>query len=333
MRWKLKGSPLPTETLTPNRADARLASARVGGTPSASRGNRRRFTARHRHTAVAVSIFIGPFFVLFVAFYIVPVLFAVWQSLQTVTRTDAFSPPVEVFGGLTQYFRVFTDTAFFESLGRVLLLGVVQVPLTIAFATIFAMLLDSPLVKGKAFFRLGFFAPYAVPSVVAAIMWTFLYSPSLSPLPWLAQNVNFLGSELILASVGNIGAWLFTGWIMLVVYSALQAIPQEQYEAAYMDGASQFRIAWSIKLPAITPALVMTGVFSIIGVFQLFNEPQVLASGTGAVPGNFTPNMIVYSTLAIPNYNLASAYSVVLALATCIFSFGLLKFAQRRGLS
>ena len=280
-----------------------------------------------------MAIFIGPFFALFVAFYIVPVIFAVWQSLQTVTRADAFSPPIEAFGGLTQYFRVFSDTAFLESIGRVIFLGFIQVPLTIAFATIFALLLDSPLIRGKAFFRLGFFAPYAVPSVVAAIMWTFLYAPSLSPLPWLAQNVNFLGSDLILASIGNIGAWLYTGWIMLVVYSALQAIPQDLYEAAYMDGASQARIAWSIKIPAITPALVMTGVFSIIGVFQLFNEPQVLASGTGAVPGNYTPNMIVYSTLAVPNYNLASAYSVVLAIATCVFSFALLKFAQRRGLS
>jgi multiple sugar transport system permease protein len=278
----------------------------------------------------AIAGFVGPFAVLFAALYLVPIGYAIYQSLLGVVRDGAYGSAHTVFAGLDQYQRVLENDEFISSIGRVLLLGVVQVPVMIALATIFALLLDSPLVKAKAFFRLGFFAPFAVPTVVAAIMWTFLYSPSLSPVSWLTQTVDFLGPGLVLWSVGNIGMWLYTGWVMLIVYSALQAIPQETYEAARVDGAGQLRIAWSIKVPMVLPTLILTGVFTIIGVFQLFNEPTVLQSGTGAVPNDFTPNMVVYATSAIPNYHLAAATSVVLALVTAVVSFGFLKVTQRR---
>lgn len=278
----------------------------------------------------AIAGFVAPFALLFAGFYLAPVGYAIWQSFLKVVRDGAYGAPRTVFAGFEQYERVLQDEGFRDAVLRVLLLGFVQVPLLIALALVFALLLDSPLVKGKAFFRLGFFAPYAVPSVVAAIMWAFLYVPALSPLPWLAERVGFLDHDMLLWSIGNIGVWLAAGWVMLIIYSALQAIPQDLYEAARVDGAGQLRIALSIKIPMVMPAIVLTAIFAIIGVFQLFNEPQVLGSGTGVVPNDFTPNMVVYSTSALPNYNLAAAFSVVLALATCVISFGLLKLTQKR---
>jgi multiple sugar transport system permease protein len=116
---------------------------------------------------------------------------------------------------------------------------------------------------------------------------------------------------------------------MLIIYSALQAIPTELSEAARIDGAGQWRIAWSIKIPMVAPALVLTGVFSIIGTLQLFNEPLVMRSVSSAVTTDYTPNMMVHAAANIPNYNLAAAYSVVLALVTCVLSFAFLKFTQR----
>jgi multiple sugar transport system permease protein len=271
-----------------------------------------------------------PFGVLFVLFYLVPVLYAMYQSFLTVEREGTFGPAVQVFGGLTQYIAVFQNGPFWESIGRMLLFGVVQVPVMLGVALLLALLLDSPLIRGSKFFRLAFFAPYAVPSVIAAIMWGFLYSPNLSPFTAVTSNVDLLSADTVLWSIANVVTWVYVGYNMLIIYSALLSIPQEIYEAARIDGAGQLRIAWSIKIPLVVPALVLTGIFSIIGTLQLLTEPQVFQSFSNAVTSTFTPNLTIYSTASVPNISLAAAMSVVLALTTFALSFTVLKFTQRR---
>lgn len=278
----------------------------------------------------ALAVFLIPFGSLFALFYIAPIMYATYQSLLVVEREGTFGPAVQVFGGLTQYIQVFQDEPFWESVGRVLIFGAVQVPVMLGFALLFALLLDSPLVRGAKFFRLAFFAPYAVPSVIAAIMWGFLYSPALSPFTAVTSSIELLSAETVLWSIANVVTWVYVGYNMLIIYSALLSIPQEVYEAARLDGANQLRIAWSIKIPLVAPALVLTGIFSIIGTLQLLAEPQVFMSFTTAVTSTFTPNLTIYSTASVPNTNLAAAMSVVLALATFALSFTVLKLTQRR---
>lgn len=278
----------------------------------------------------AIAIFIGPFMLLYVLFYVIPIGYAIYQSFLTVEREGTFGPATTVFGGLTQYIAVFQATDFWASVLRVLLFGIVQVPVMLGLALLFALLLDSPLLRGKKFFRLAFFAPYAVPGVIAAIMWGFLYSPSLSPFSALTQNIAFLGADLVLWSIANIVTWVYVGYNMLIIYSALLAIPTEIYEAAKIDGASNWAIAWRIKIPLVTPALILTAVFSIIGTLQLLAEPQTLRSFSTSINSTFTPNLAVYTTASVPNYSLAAAFSVVLALATFALSFAFLKITQRR---
>ncbi|WP_285115582.1 sugar ABC transporter permease [Leifsonia sp. fls2-241-R2A-40a] len=278
----------------------------------------------------SILIFVAPFGVLYLLFYAVPIAYAVYQSLLTVERQGTFGPATQVFGGLTQYVAVFQDSAFWTSVGRVLLFGVVQVPVMLILALVFALLLDSPLLRGKKFFRLAFFAPYAVPGVIAAIMWGFLYSPSLSPFTALTQNVNFLGADLVLWSIANIVTWVYIGYNMLIIYSSLLAIPQEIYEAAKLDGANNWQVAVRIKIPLVMPAIILTAVFSIIGTLQLLAEPQTLRTFSTAINSTYTPNLAVYTTASIPNYNLAAAMSVVLALFTFVLSFVFLKLTQRR---
>jgi multiple sugar transport system permease protein len=277
-----------------------------------------------------VPFFVVPFGVLFTLFYLVPIGYAIVQSLYVVERTGTFGPAREVFGGLAQYERVFADQPFWASVGRVLLFGVVQVPVMLGLALVLALLLDSGLVRGRRFFRLAFFVPYAVPGVIAAIMWGFLYSPNLSPLKPITSAVDLLSADLVLWAMANVVTWVYVGYNMLIIYSALLAIPAEVYEAARLDGAGQFRIAWSIKIPLVMPAIVLTTVFSIIGTLQLLAEPQVFRSFSSAVSSTYTPNLTVYSTSSIPNFNLAAAFSVVLALATFVLSFAFLKVTQRR---
>ncbi|MFY1694352.1 MULTISPECIES: carbohydrate ABC transporter permease [unclassified Solwaraspora] len=288
---------------------------------------RRRAPVPHKS---AIAIFVVPFGALFALFYAVPIGYAVVQSLYVVERTGTFGPAREVFGGLAQYQRVFTDGPFWSSIGRVLLFGVVQVPVMLGVALLLALLLDSGLVRGRRFFRLAFFVPYAVPGVVAAIMWGFLYSPNLSPFAAVTGRVDLLGADLVLWSIANVVTWVYVGYNMLIIYSSLLAIPPEIYEAARLDGAGPARIAWSIKIPMVMPAIVLTTVFSIIGTLQLLAEPQVFRTFSSAVSSSYTPNLTVYSTSSIPNFNLAAAFSVVLALATFALSFTFLKFTQRR---
>ena len=289
-------------------------------------GRQRRGTA-HRS---AVATLLAPFAVLFTLFYLAPIAYAVWQSFLKVEREGTFGPPTTVFGGFEQYVRVFSDEAFRASILRVLLFGIVQVPVMLGLALVFALLLDSTVLRLKRLFRLSFFVPYAVPGVIAAIMWGFLYSPTLSPFQWLTERVDFLGGSVVLWSIANVVTWVYTGYNMLIIYAALQAIPQEIYEAARIDGAGNVRIAWSVKVPLVLPAIILTGVFSIIGTLQLFAEPQVFRSITTAVTSTYTPNLAVYTTSTVPNFNLAAAFSVVLALTTFVLSFTFLRLTQRR---
>ncbi|MDM8083751.1 sugar ABC transporter permease [Cellulomonas cellasea] len=279
----------------------------------------------------AIAFFVLPFGVLFALFYALPIGYAVWQSLLVVEREGTFGAPRQVFGGLTQYAQVFENGPFWSSVGRVLAFGVVQVPVMLALALVFALLLDSPLLRGKRFFRLAFFVPYAVPGVVAAIMWGFLYSPNLSPFTAVTGRVDLLSADLVLWAMANVVTWVYVGYNMLIIYSSLLAIPTEVYEAARLDGAGQLRIAWSIKIPLVIPAIVLTTVFSIIGTLQLLAEPQVFRSFSSAVTSTFTPNLTVYSTSSVPNFHLAAAFSVVLALATFVLSFTFLKLTQKKG--
>jgi multiple sugar transport system permease protein len=305
-----------------------VTETRKAGAPAPPAGRKRR--ARSGHTK-AVLFFVLPFGTLFLLFYLIPIGYAIVQSLYKIERTGTFGPAREVFGGLTQYRRVFADGPFWDSVLRVLAFGIVQVPVMLGLALLLALLLDSGLVKGRPFFGLAFFVPYAVPGVVAAIMWGYLYSPNLSPFTALTSNVNFLSADLVLWAMANVVTWVYVGYNMLIIYSALLSIPTEIYEAARIDGAGQFRIAWSVKIPLVMPAIVLTTVFSIIGTLQLIAEPQVFRSFSSAVSSTYTPNLTVYSTSSIPNFNLAAAFSVVLALATFALSFTFLKFTQGRG--
>jgi multiple sugar transport system permease protein len=281
--------------------------------------------------------FVLPFFVPFALFYVVPVLYAIWQSLLKIQRgAGEFGQATTVFGGLTQYDAVIKNGQFWASLGRTLEFGVVQVPVMLFIALVIALLLDSKLVRGKAFFRIAAFLPYAIPGVIAAIMWSFLYHPQLSPIVDILQhigiNANFFAPDVVLWSIANVSTWLWTGYNMLIIYSALQAIPQEIYEAAKLDGAGAFATALRIKVPIIVPAIILTTVFSIIGTLQLYNEPSVLAQIAPSIPSTFTPNMLAYSIAAGNNYQQAAAMSVVIAIATFILSFGFMRLTSRRAL-
>ncbi|WP_229691243.1 carbohydrate ABC transporter permease, partial [Sphaerisporangium melleum] len=134
-----------------------------------------------------------------------------------------------------------------------------------------------------------------------------------------------------LISIGVMVTWAFTGFNMLIFYAALKAVPRELYEAAAIDGANEFQIVRAIKLPALRGSLIVTIIFSIIGTFQMFNEPQILPSmvaGSG-VTTFYTPNLYAYN-LAFTGSQ--QGYAAALALVMAAITIAVAYAVQIRGL-
>jgi multiple sugar transport system permease protein len=282
-------------------------------------------------------LFLLPFVLLFILFFIVPILYALYQSLFRSQRSGLGLGAATIsFNGLGNYADVLHDSNFYSSLGRVLLYGVVQVPVMLILALVLALLLDSAVVRFKAFFRVAFFVPFAIPGIIAALLWAFFYQPTFSPIDKLFEAVHlpgpdFLGPGTVLWAIANIVTWTYAGYNMLIIFAALQAIPTEIYESARVDGATGWRVAWNIKIPLVAPALILTCIFSIVGSLQLFAEPQVLQAISNNVSSSYTPVFYAYTTaFNNNNYYYAAALSVVLAIITCIFSFSVLRVTQRQ---
>jgi multiple sugar transport system permease protein len=314
-----------TTTTTPAAA-AIAATTRTPGAPM-----------RSRAVARAPWILLAPFLALFVLTFLVPIAVAIGSSFTKVTRSGLFGEAgvTSGFAGFDNYAQALADGNFIASIGRMLLFGVVQVPVMIALCTVLALMLESASARVPGFFRAAYFLPYGVPGVIATILWSFLYVPGLSPIIDAANVVglqpDFLGAGSVLWSIANISLWSYTGYNMLIIVAQLKAIPVELYEAAKVDGASTWRVARSIQLPLIRPALVLTTIFSIIGTLQLFAEAQVLKTVAPAIDSQYTPNLSAYTTaFAYNDYNVAAAQAVLIALAAFVLSFTFLSISNRR---
>jgi multiple sugar transport system permease protein len=275
---------------------------------------------------------ITPFLVAFVLMLLVPIGYALYLSL---FKTQIIGGTT--FVGLANYLQAFTDPQLYAGLYRILLYLVIQVPIMLGLATFFALAIDSGRVKGSKFVRLAIFIPYAIPGVIAALMWGYFYGNNFGLIAQLFRAVglvppNLLSSQNILGSMMNISTWAFVGYNMIIIYAALRSIPTELFDAAEVDGAGQWRIAWSVKIPAIRPALFLCIIFSVIGSFQIFTEPsllQILAPTT--IDNSFTPTFYAYNLAFVnqePSY--AAAIAFTLGFAIMIVSYVVQLTAQRR---
>jgi multiple sugar transport system permease protein len=276
--------------------------------------------------------FVGPFLVVFAFALVAPIGYAIYLSLfrQQLIGGNAFV-------GVANYHLALTDPRFWESLRHVMVFLAVQVPIMLVLALLAALALDSARLRWAPLYRLSIFLPYAVPAVVASLMWGFMYG---SQFGLVARLRSFLGVNLpdplsgswVLASIGNIVTWEFVGYNMLIFYSALRAVPGELYEAAEMDGATALAVVRWIKLPALRPAIVVAGIFSVIGSLQLFNEPNILQQlAPDAIGTNFTPNMYAYNqSFAGQEYNYSAAIAIVMGIITMVIAYAVQLYGRRR---
>ena len=291
-------------------------------------------SGRQRHWRERRGIwFVAPFLVAFLLFMVAPLGYAIYTSLYTTKIIGGTS-----FSGAANYTATLQSGDFWSGVIRVIIFGAIQIPVMLAIAFFFATIFDLGVAKFGRTFRTIFFIPFAVPAVVGAVMWAFLLEPQFGPFTHAASavgihNVNFFSSSLILPSIIVIAIWEWTGYNMVILYTALRSVPRDVVEAAILDHASIWKIIWRVKLPMVRPAIVLLIFLNSIGALQLFTEPLILQYfDTSAVSVNYTPTLYIYNTaIAGAQYNLAAAGAVVLGVVIVAISVGSLLFRRRKG--
>jgi multiple sugar transport system permease protein len=284
-------SPAP-ETLRPS------ASARPVSDGLASRSGARR---RRRGTLLPLFL-LAPAVLLFLLFTIAPGVYAIYLSFLKSKIGGGLlgdENPTAVFAGLQNYQATLGDPEFWNGILRMLIVAAIGVPATILFSALFALCLDAKRARLVGFSRLAIFLPYAVPGVVASLLWGFIYLPATSPIG--GDSFNYFGSREVFFSVANVAVWGVLGFNMVVLYTSLRSLPRELFESAELDGAGEVEIALRIKLPLIAPTLTLVTVFSLIGALQLFNEPTTLKPIANAISSTWVPLMRVYTDAFVNN--------------------------------
>ena len=233
----------------------------------------------------AAWLFLAPALLLIFVFFFLPVAASLVLSVTDFDIYGIANTSSTRFVGFQNDVKLLHTPDFWNALKNTFYFAFVGGPLTIAVSLGAALLLNSKLVRFKGFFRTLYFTPFVTTLVAVAIVWRYLYHTryglfnyglgkiGLGPIDWLGDP-HWAMPAIILMAV-----WKSFGYNMLIFIAGLQAIPEELYDAAQIDGASPWRRFWSITLPMLAPTLVFISVITMIGYFQLFAEPYVMTQG------------------------------------------------------
>jgi lactose/L-arabinose transport system permease protein len=275
-------------------------------------------------------LFIAPALVLLGIFMIYPIVWSLWMSFQT-GRGMNFA-----FGGFANIQRLTQDTVFLRALGNTMIFLVVQVPIMIILALLFAVALNDPRLKGRGFFRTAIFLPCVTSLVAYAVLFKSMFAAEgvvnaalgfvgIEPIPWLTDP--FWAKVLIILAI----TWRWTGYNMIFYLAALQNIDRSIYEAARIDGVPPWARFWYITLPMLKPVILFTTVISTIGTLQLFDEPYNLTNG-GPSQATLTLSYYIYDLTFtfMPSFGYSSTVSWVIVVLVGILSFAQFVIARDR---
>jgi multiple sugar transport system permease protein len=293
----------------------------------------RKRTAREKRHSRTGWLFIAPFGVVFVVFLVTPLAYAFYLSLFSKGLATGTA-----FAGINNYVRAFTDPSFLKGVWFVVRFSLVLIPVQMLVSLAAALVLDNLTNRFARFARLMIFLPYAVPAVIGALMWGFLYSPSFGPLEQIfgafgADAPFLLSPDNIFYGLMNVVTWQWAGYYMIIIYAALRGIDPTIYEAAKIDGANAWQVALRIKIPMVRSALVLILVFALIGTLQFFTEPQVLGPvANGTITPDFTPNIYAFNlAFKYAQFNYASAISFSLGAIVFVGVYIFLFLTRKRG--
>ncbi|MES2337942.1 MAG: sugar ABC transporter permease [Pseudomonadota bacterium] len=235
------------------------------------------------------------------------------------------------FVGLDNYARLLGNPLFWRAMGNTVWFVVFGVPLTVALSLAAAILLDAKTLRWKPVWRVALFAPYVTTLVATAVVWRYLLHTryglvnyvlggiGVGPIDWLGSPTASLPAILIFV------AWKTFGYNMVIFLAALQTVPQELHEAARIDGAGAFTRFRHVTLPAIAPTVLLVGILSIAGFFQLFAEPYVMTQG-GPAQSTVTILYFMYEE-GFKWWNLGTGSAVAFILFLCILGITLVQLA------
>jgi multiple sugar transport system permease protein len=268
----------------------------------------RRFTI-NRHTAPY--LFVAPFFALFLMFGVFPTLYGLAVSFTKLRITDLGTMPWNGFENYT--FTLTQDPWFWKSVGNTLILGVLGL-LIQPIALVLAFTIHFSLKRIRGLVIALYFLPYITSTVAIAIVFSMVFSKNvgilnaalsaLNQVPLLNflipdQNVDWLGNAAtVKPAIALVVLWKYLGWNVLLYIGRLQAIPQELYEAAKVDGANTVQQFWNVTVPQLRAIIFFNVTLTIIGQMQLFDEPYTLVGKDGAVgQAGLTVAMYLFNTM------------------------------------
>jgi multiple sugar transport system permease protein len=267
------------------------------------------------------ALFLAPAGLALAALMLFPALYILWLSLER--HSLVFGAPR--FVGLDNYARLAHDPQFWRALGNTVYFTVVSVACELLLGLGVALLLRRPF-RGRALMYGVILIPWAIPTVVSARMWAWMYNADYGVLNYLLHApVNWLGSPLLAMHAAiAMDVWKSMPFVALLLLAGMQGIPRELYLAAAVDGASRWTMFRRITLPALMPLVLVVLIFRTIDAFRVFDAIYVL---TGGGPGNSTETLSIYAykllfqTLQF-GYGSAAAVVVLLcvALATALYA-------------
>lgn len=243
------------------------------------------------------------------------------------------------FVGLDNYLAVLQQPLFWRALGNTAYFVVLGVPLSIGLSLGCAVLLQSKLARFKPLFRTALFAPVVTTLVAVAVVWRYLFHVRYG---WINQMLGQVGIEPIdwlgdphwsMPAIIVFAAWKNFGGNMIIFIAALQAIPEDLYEAARLDGAKAWAQFRHITVPMLGPTLLMVSILTIAGYFQLFAEPYVMTQG-GPLQSTVSVLYLMYEEgFRWWNLGAASAVAFVLFALIVVVTRGLIALARRKGVA
>ncbi|MFQ5862978.1 MAG: carbohydrate ABC transporter permease [Candidatus Brocadiales bacterium] len=265
--------------------------------------------------------------VLCVAVY--PILSVLWLSLHR--KMLIFN--ISEFVGLDNYAYLLGDARFWNSLFNTFYFTTISVSLELFFGLIIALAIHRTF-PGRGLMRAVVLIPWAIPTVVSAKMWQWIYNPDFGIMNYLLReggaisaNVNWLGHKFIaIHAVILVDVWKTTPFVALLLLAGLQVIPEDLYKAAMVDGASAWRRFWHITLPLLRPAILIALLFRTLDSFRIFDAVYVL---TGGGPGNKTETLSVYAyklMFQTLQFGYGSTISVITFLCVMVISLLYIRF-------
>lgn len=273
-------------------------------------------------------VFISIAVILIAIFLFYPIGYSIYLS------TMSSRGMVQKFVGFGNFTRLLQDDMFIMALKNTFIFLLVQVPLMLILALLFAAILNDKKLKFRGVFRTGIFLPAVTSLVSYSILFRMMFSFDgfintgllnlhiiSQPIPWLLDPV-WAKVTLIIAMT-----WKWTGYNMVFFLAGLQNVPDDLYEAAEIDGASKIKQFFYITIPMLKPIILFTTIMSTIGTLQLFDDPMQLAGGSsgGTVgPGNafLTLSVYIYNLCFkfMPNFGYAASISYVIVFIVAILS-------------